>query len=106
MRPWRGLGMTVTAQDEKYMREALTLAREGTALASPGPRVGAVIVSAKGELAGRGFYTYNEIEHAEALALKQAGNAARRGALYLNPEPLRLNPHTPPRPDPPPAHRQ
>src|SRR5260370_38452873 len=77
MRPWRGLGMTVTAQDEKYMREALTLAREGTALASPGPRVGAVIVSAKGQRAGRGVYTYNEIEHAEALSLRQAGNAAR-----------------------------
>ena len=88
--------MTVTAQDEKYMREALTLAREGTALASPGPRVGAVIVSAKGELAGRGFYTYNEIEHAEALALKQAGNAARGGTLYVNLEPHCYTGKTPP----------
>lgn len=83
-------------QDERFMREALTLAREGTALASPGARVGAVIVSAKGEIAGRGFYRYDVVDHAEAIALQQAGANARGGTLFVNLEPHCYPSKTPP----------
>jgi diaminohydroxyphosphoribosylaminopyrimidine deaminase/5-amino-6-(5-phosphoribosylamino)uracil reductase len=81
--------MTFTSQDEYYMRLALDLARQGTALASPNPRVGAVVVSAKGEVAGTGFHTYDGVKHAEIIALEkaQAGAQARGATLYLNLEP-------------------
>jgi diaminohydroxyphosphoribosylaminopyrimidine deaminase/5-amino-6-(5-phosphoribosylamino)uracil reductase len=69
------------------MRQALDLARQGTALASPNPRVGAVVVTAKGEVAGTGFHTYDGVKHAEVLALEQAGAQARGATLYLNLEP-------------------
>ena len=69
------------------MREALGLAREGIALASPNPTVGAVIVGAKGEIVGRGFHTYDGVKHAEVLAIEEAAGRARGATLYLNLEP-------------------
>lgn len=71
------------------MRRALDLARQGTALASPNPRVGAVVVGAGGEVAGEGFHTYEGVKHGEALALEQAraGGRALGATLYLNLEP-------------------
>jgi diaminohydroxyphosphoribosylaminopyrimidine deaminase/5-amino-6-(5-phosphoribosylamino)uracil reductase len=79
--------MNFTAQDEQFMRQALDLARQGTALASPNPRVGAVVVDASGQIAGTGFYTYDGVKHAEVLALERAGARAKGGTLYLNLEP-------------------
>lgn len=69
------------------MREALTLARKGTALASPNPMVGAVIVDAQGSVVGRGYHTYAGVRHAEIVAIEQAGDKARGATLYLNLEP-------------------
>jgi diaminohydroxyphosphoribosylaminopyrimidine deaminase/5-amino-6-(5-phosphoribosylamino)uracil reductase len=69
------------------MRRALELARKGTALASPNPCVGAVVVDRKGEVVGEGFHTYAGVKHAEVLALEAAGEKARGGTLYLNLEP-------------------
>ncbi len=69
------------------MRRALELARQGTALASPNPCVGAVIVDAAGNVVGEGFHTYAGLKHAEVLALEAAGEKARGGTLYLNLEP-------------------
>jgi diaminohydroxyphosphoribosylaminopyrimidine deaminase/5-amino-6-(5-phosphoribosylamino)uracil reductase len=88
--------MSFTPQDEKYMRQALELARQGTALAAPNPRVGAVVVDARGEVAGAGFHTYDGIKHGEALALEQAGARARGGTLYVNLEPCCVSGRTPP----------
>jgi diaminohydroxyphosphoribosylaminopyrimidine deaminase/5-amino-6-(5-phosphoribosylamino)uracil reductase len=82
--------MNFSAQDEQYMRQAIDLARQGTALASPNPRVGAVIVTSSGEIAGAGFHTYEGVKHAEVLAIEQAlqaGDRARGTTLYLNLEP-------------------
>jgi diaminohydroxyphosphoribosylaminopyrimidine deaminase/5-amino-6-(5-phosphoribosylamino)uracil reductase len=79
--------MNFSAQDEQFMRQALDLARQGTALTSPNPRVGAVVVDASGQIAGAGFHTYEGVKHAEALALERAGTRARGGTLYLNLEP-------------------
>ena len=72
---------------ERFMRRALELARRGTALASPNPYVGAVIVDSKGEIAGEGFHTYDGVKHAEVLAAEQAGERAHGATLYLNLEP-------------------
>lgn len=79
--------MSFSTQDEQFMRQALDLARQGTALASPNPRVGAVVVDATGQVAGTGFHTYAGVKHAEILALERAGEKARGGTLYLNLEP-------------------
>ncbi len=79
----------------EYMREALELARKGRALASPNPMVGAVLVNG-GEVVGRGFHTYAGLQHAEIVALAQAGERARGAALYLNLEPCSHHGRTPP----------
>ncbi|HEY6249087.1 MAG TPA: bifunctional diaminohydroxyphosphoribosylaminopyrimidine deaminase/5-amino-6-(5-phosphoribosylamino)uracil reductase RibD [Candidatus Angelobacter sp.] len=79
--------MNFNSQDEQFMRQALDLARQGTALASPNPRVGAVVVDTNGQIAGTGFHTYEGVKHAEVLALERAGPRARGGTLYLNLEP-------------------
>ncbi len=69
------------------MQQALELARQGVALASPNPCVGAVLVAENGEIVGRGTHTYEKRTHAEALALEEAGKRARGATLYLNLEP-------------------
>lgn len=75
------------SHDERYMEQALELARAGVALASPNPCVGAVLVDISGEVVGYGSHTYEGRKHAEVLALEQAGDRARGATLYLNLEP-------------------
>lgn len=79
--------MPAASQDEQFMQEALSLARQGLALASPNPCVGAVVTDPAGAIVGRGFHTYEGVKHAEILALEQAGPQAKGGTLYLNLEP-------------------
>jgi diaminohydroxyphosphoribosylaminopyrimidine deaminase/5-amino-6-(5-phosphoribosylamino)uracil reductase len=79
--------MSFMVRDEELMRHALKLARRGTALASPGARVGAIIADSQGNVAGEGFYMFDGVKHAEILALEQAGARARGGTIYLNLEP-------------------
>ena len=78
------------------MRQALELARRGTALTSPGARVGAVIADSQGNIAGAGFYLFDGVKHAEVLALEQAGARACGGTIYLNLEPHCHQGRTPP----------
>jgi diaminohydroxyphosphoribosylaminopyrimidine deaminase/5-amino-6-(5-phosphoribosylamino)uracil reductase len=80
---------------DAYMREALDLARKGRGLTSPNPMVGAVLVR-DGEVVGRGFHTYAGLQHAEVIALSQAGDKARGATLYLNLEPCSHQGRTPP----------
>ena len=77
------------------MREALQLARKGRALASPNPMVGAVL-ERDGSVVGRGFHTYAALQHAEIVALEQAGPQARGATLYVNLEPCAHQGRTPP----------
>jgi diaminohydroxyphosphoribosylaminopyrimidine deaminase/5-amino-6-(5-phosphoribosylamino)uracil reductase len=69
----------------QWMRRALELAKHGTALASPNPMVGAVLVR-DGELVSEGFHTYEGKKHAEILAIEQA-EQARGATLFINLEP-------------------
>lgn len=78
---------TLTAIDEKYLKRALELAREGIALASPNPCVGAVVVGEGGDVVGEGSHTYEGKRHAEVMALEKAGDRARGNTLYVNLEP-------------------
>ena len=88
--------MNFSKQDEQFMRQALELAQRGTALTSPGARVGAVIADKEGNAVGSGFYVFDGVKHAEVLALEQAGAKARGGTFYLNLEPHCYQSRTPP----------
>jgi len=72
--------------DADWMRRALELARRGVALVHPNPAVGAVIVSG-GRAVGEGFHTYDARDHAEIIALRQAGERARGATMYVTLEP-------------------
>jgi diaminohydroxyphosphoribosylaminopyrimidine deaminase / 5-amino-6-(5-phosphoribosylamino)uracil reductase len=76
----------VSIHDIRCMEHALSLARQGTALASPNPMVGCVIVRS-GEIVGQGSHQYDARDHAEILALRNAGEKARGSTLYVNLEP-------------------
>lgn len=82
--------------DEGFLRSALELARRGAGLASPNPRVGAILVDDKGEIVGSGFHTYDGVKHAEVLAMEQAGERACGSTLYINLEPCSHQGRTPP----------
>src|SRR5689334_21798981 len=79
--------MTDRNTDERYLRQALELARQGIGLTSPNPCVGAILVSSDKLIVGKGMHTYEKVKHAEVLAIEQAGEEARGATLYINLEP-------------------
>ena len=54
-----------------------------------------MIVSPGGEIVGEGF-TFEELKHAETIALAQAGKKARGGTAYVSLEPHAHHGRTPP----------
>jgi diaminohydroxyphosphoribosylaminopyrimidine deaminase / 5-amino-6-(5-phosphoribosylamino)uracil reductase len=72
--------------DAVHMNRALELAARGVALTSPNPMVGAVLVR-EGKTIGEGFHTYEGKQHAEIVALENAGQEAQGATLYINLEP-------------------
>jgi diaminohydroxyphosphoribosylaminopyrimidine deaminase/5-amino-6-(5-phosphoribosylamino)uracil reductase len=72
--------------DERYMRRAIELAERGWGQVAPNPLVGAVVV-ADGEIVGEGFHARFGEEHAETVALREAGARAAGSTLYVNLEP-------------------
>jgi diaminohydroxyphosphoribosylaminopyrimidine deaminase/5-amino-6-(5-phosphoribosylamino)uracil reductase len=68
------------------MNRALDLALQGLALAHPNPTVGAVLVK-NGRIIGEGFHIYDRRDHAEIVALKQAGPRAHGATMYVTLEP-------------------
>jgi diaminohydroxyphosphoribosylaminopyrimidine deaminase / 5-amino-6-(5-phosphoribosylamino)uracil reductase len=84
-----------SAADRDFMRRALDLAGRGLYTTTPNPRVGSVIVKDGAVVAG-GWHEKAGMPHAEALALKAAGESARGATLYLNLEPCSHHGRTPP----------
>ena len=76
----------MNATDERWMREALRLAKKGAGRTSPNPAVGAVVVRG-GRALGRGWHRRAGGPHAEIYALRNAGSRARGATLYLTLEP-------------------
>ncbi len=72
--------------DERWMTQALGLARRGVGLASPNPTVGCVIIR-DGQMVGTGFHQYDHRDHAEVVALREAGELARGATAYVTLEP-------------------
>ena len=78
-----------------YMSHALELARRAEGRVSPNPPVGAVLVK-DGEIVGGGYTQPPGRSHAEAVALSEAGDAARGAILYTTLEPCSHHGRTPP----------
>jgi diaminohydroxyphosphoribosylaminopyrimidine deaminase/5-amino-6-(5-phosphoribosylamino)uracil reductase len=85
----------MTARDDEaaYLRLALAEAIKGQT--SPNPHVGALVV-ANGEIVGRGHHPRAGREHAEVVALREAGARARGATLYVTLEPCNHHGRTPP----------
>jgi len=78
--------MLMNPFDEKYMRMALHLAEKARGRTNPNPMVGAVVVKG-GKVISRGYHRKAGELHAEAIALKKAGKAAKGATLYVTLEP-------------------
>lgn len=76
------------------MRRALQLAI--SEWPHPNPRVGSVVVAAHGAVIGEGSHVSPGEDHAEIVALKQAGEAAGGSTLYVTLEPCVHHGRTPP----------
>ncbi|MDD5591395.1 MAG: bifunctional diaminohydroxyphosphoribosylaminopyrimidine deaminase/5-amino-6-(5-phosphoribosylamino)uracil reductase RibD [Dehalococcoidales bacterium] len=78
-----------------YMAQALSLARLALGQVSPNPAVGAIIVN-NDEVIGQGYTQPPGSDHAEIAALKQAGERACGGVMYVTLEPCCHHGRTPP----------
>ncbi|WP_251106521.1 bifunctional diaminohydroxyphosphoribosylaminopyrimidine deaminase/5-amino-6-(5-phosphoribosylamino)uracil reductase RibD [Alloacidobacterium dinghuense] len=73
--------------DLQWMARALELAERSVGVSSPNPAVGCVLVQRDGSLVGEGYHEYDKLDHAEIVALKQAGEKARGATAYVTLEP-------------------
>ncbi len=87
--------MTSDQQHQRWMAQAVSLARRGEGRTAPNPPVGAVIVRA-GQVVGRGFHPRAGEPHAEVFALREAGLLARGATIYVTLEPCSHFGKTPP----------
>jgi len=85
----------MTRDDARFMARALQLAARARGRTSPNPMVGAVLVSG-GRVIGEGYHHRAGEPHAEVLALRAAGKAARGATLYVTLEPCCHHGRTPP----------
>jgi diaminohydroxyphosphoribosylaminopyrimidine deaminase/5-amino-6-(5-phosphoribosylamino)uracil reductase len=72
--------------DQQWMERALQQAERSVGLASPNPAVGCVLVRGD-DLVGEGFHEFDRRDHAEVVALKQAGPLAQGATAYVTLEP-------------------
>ena len=83
--------------EPRYLERALELAAQADRRAHPKPTVGAVVLSAVGDVVGEGATEAGESgRHAERVALDDAGSRARGGTLYVTLEPCAHHGSTPP----------
>ncbi|MFB0559317.1 MAG: bifunctional diaminohydroxyphosphoribosylaminopyrimidine deaminase/5-amino-6-(5-phosphoribosylamino)uracil reductase RibD [Dehalococcoidales bacterium] len=78
-----------------YMEKALSLAKLALGQVSPNPAVGAIVVK-NDAVVGQGYTQPPGSWHAEVVALKQAGEEARGGVMYVTLEPCCHHGRTPP----------
>ncbi len=81
--------------DSHFMQLALRLAVRGVGLAAPNPTVGCILVK-NGKVIGEGSHQYDLRDHAEIVALEQAGESARGATAYVTLEPCAHHGRTPP----------
>ncbi|WP_422078005.1 bifunctional diaminohydroxyphosphoribosylaminopyrimidine deaminase/5-amino-6-(5-phosphoribosylamino)uracil reductase RibD [Vannielia sp.] len=81
--------------DAKWMSRALSLGARGLGQVWPNPAVGCILVKDQ-RVVGRGWTQPGGRPHAEAMALAQAGEAARGATAYVTLEPCAHHGKTPP----------
>lgn len=86
----------IGGKDREFMRRALRLAIKGQRRTSPNPMVGSVCVSRGGKVLGQGFHERAGLEHAEVVAIEEAGKKAEGATLYITLEPCAHHGRTPP----------
>lgn len=74
------------SEDRRWMAAALALAERGRGRTAPNPNVGCVIVRDQ-MVVGRGWTQPGGRPHAEAMALREAGESARGATAYSTLEP-------------------
>jgi diaminohydroxyphosphoribosylaminopyrimidine deaminase/5-amino-6-(5-phosphoribosylamino)uracil reductase len=83
--------------EPRFLERALELAAQADRRAHPKPAVGAVVVSAAGEVVGEGATEEGRGgRHGERVALDEAGGRGRGGTLYVTMEPCAHEGSTPP----------
>lgn len=78
--------MALLVEDRGWLAAAASLATRARPLSAPNPAVAAIVVK-QGVVQGRGWTMPGGRPHAEAMALEQAGAAARGATLYVTLEP-------------------
>lgn len=84
-----------SADDHRFMAQALQLARRGLYTTYPNPRVGCIIVK-NGVVIGEGWHERAGQPHAEVFALRQASEQACGADVYVTLEPCSHHGRTPP----------
>lgn len=84
-----------SAFDERMMRRAIELAALGRHTTQPNPCVGCVITQGE-SIVGEGWHRKWGEPHAEVLALRAAGEAAKGATVYVTLEPHSYQGRTPP----------
>ncbi len=82
-------------EDEAFISRSFELAELAAGVTFPNPLVGALVVQG-GEIVGEGYHRGAGSPHAEAEAIRQAGDRAKNATLYLNLEPCCHFGRTPP----------
>jgi len=85
----------IEAADREHLALALRLAERGLYTTTPNPRVGCVLIK-DGEVVGEGWHERAGEAHAEVMALRAAGSAARGATAYVSLEPCSHHGRTPP----------
>ena len=80
---------------ERFMREAIKLARLAKGKTYPNPLVGAVVVN-NGKIISKGYHKKSGAPHAEALALARGAGKTEGASLYVTLEPCAHRGKTPP----------
>lgn len=76
----------IDAQDKRWMRVALSLAKRGLGQVAPNPAVGCILVK-NGIVVGRGWTQPSGRPHAETMALSEAKDRAQGAAAFVTLEP-------------------
>ncbi len=77
----------VTTRDVECMSLALRLAKRGQYTTRPNPNVGCVITDSNDNIVGSGYHQKAGCDHAEVIALREAGEQAKNGTAYVSLEP-------------------
>ncbi|MCL2865104.1 MAG: bifunctional diaminohydroxyphosphoribosylaminopyrimidine deaminase/5-amino-6-(5-phosphoribosylamino)uracil reductase RibD [Lachnospiraceae bacterium] len=81
--------------EEKYMKQAIALAKKGAGYVNPNPCVGAVIVK-EGKIIGAGYHVAYGLAHAERVALAHCKESSKGAEMYVTLEPCCFYGKTPP----------